>query len=82
VKFYDSGFNTGSLNGWNVAKVTSMEFMVSSCVVKNSYVSGQLVSANPICVKFLASAFNTGSLNGWNVAKVTNMDDMVRFHVL
>jgi hypothetical protein len=34
VKFFGSVFNTGNLNGWNVAKVTNMDYMVSSCDVK------------------------------------------------
>jgi Mycoplasma protein of unknown function, DUF285 len=43
MKFSGSAFNTGSLNGWNVRRVTDMQFMVSSCLGKNSFVAGQLV---------------------------------------
>jgi Mycoplasma protein of unknown function, DUF285 len=42
-KFIFSDFNSGSLNGWNVGKVTAMDNMVSSCRRKDSYdVAGEL----------------------------------------
>jgi surface protein len=73
MKFNNGG--TGSINSWNVSKVTNFQDMFWRCSFNQPIGNWNVGSATNMVGMFLQNPFNQ-DIGNWDVSKVTNMGNM------